>query len=106
MLKKLKNNCTYFLIFFSITNITPAQEHNFIFDININPNNSNYWWLNKNNYGVPQSDITFHSNWMLEKTKTSYQINIFAVKENGNKIYIGMGAGSISAWMKNFQSYI
>ena len=24
----------------------------------------------------------------------------------GNKIYIGMGAGSISSWMKNFQNYI
>ena len=28
------------------------------------------------------------------------------VSAYGNKIYIGMGAGSISAWMKNFQSYI
>ena len=89
MLKKLKNNCTYFLIFFSITNITIAQEQNFMFDINISPTNSNYWWLNKNNYGIPQSELAFHSNWMLEKTKISYQINIFGVKESNSEMYIG-----------------
>lgn len=30
----------------------------------------------------------------------------FKASAYGNKIYIGMGAGSISNWMKNFQSYI
>ena len=32
--------------------------------------------------------------------------NLLRKTAYGDKIYIGMGAGSISAWMKNFQSYI
>lgn len=93
MLKLLKNSFrTYIftiLIILSLINPVQSQEKKITIDIQKNPTNANYWWLERNNFGREISEFSFESYFELKQPKTTYIINLFSDFENNNleKIY-------------------
>ena len=93
MLKPLKNSFrTYIfsiLIILSLINLLHSQEKKITIDIEKNPTNANYRWLETNNFGREISALSLKSHFELIKPNTSYIINLFSDIENNNleKIY-------------------
>ena len=94
MLNPLKNNRQKFafkiLIILFFTNALQSQENDITFTIKQNPTDTDYWWLQKNNYGRKISKFGFESHLKFKKFKTVYEVNFFSDFKNGNlkKIYI------------------
>ena len=63
-----------------------AQEQEFTFGIQTNPTDSDYWWLEKNNFGIKPDNFHFQSTWTLKTLKTTYVINILG-QDDKEKIY-------------------
>ena len=92
MLKKLKiikinKFYKFFILVFVIANIQLfAQEQKSTFSIQKNPTNSDYWWLEKNNFGIKPDNSHFQGKWELQTLKTTYKINILG-QYSEKKIY-------------------
>ena len=66
-----------------------SQESELIIKTKINPTESEYWWLEKNNFGITPSNFDLQTKWKLQTLKTSYVINIFFQSDNKkNNIYL------------------
>jgi len=63
-----------------------AQEQDFVFTIQTNPTDSDYWWVEKNNFGIKPDNFHFQSKWELKTLKTTYVINILG-QDDKEKIY-------------------
>lgn len=90
MLEKIKLNIFYkFLIltFLIINAPLLAQEQKLTFGIKSNPTDLDYWWLEKNNFGIKPANFSFRSSWELKTAKTTYIINIIA-QDDSEKIYL------------------
>ena len=88
MLKPSKNNFrtyafTVLIVLFFI-NPLQSQEKNITFNIKKNPVGTNYWWLEKNNFGREISEFSFESYFQFKQPKTSYVINLFSEFEKNN----------------------
>lgn len=94
MSKLSKNNlrdCIFtILIIISAINMLFSQEKDITFTFQKNPMNTNYWWLEKNNFGREVSKFGFESRIKYKKSKTTYMVNFFSDFKNNNleKIYI------------------
>ena len=94
MLKLSKNNFRGYaftvLIILSLINILYSQEKDITFTIQKNPIDTNYWWLEKNNFGREISEFGFESHLKFKKSNTTYIVNLFSDFKNNNleKIYI------------------
>ena len=88
MLKPSKNNFrTYsfaILIVLFFINPIKSQEKNITFNIKKNPVGTNYWWLEKNNFGREISEFSLEGYFKFKKPKTSYVINLFSEFEKNN----------------------
>jgi hypothetical protein len=93
MLKPSKNNFrTYaftILIILSLIDLVQSQEKNITFDIQKNPTNTDYWWLENNNFGREISEFSFQSSFKFKQSRNTYIINLFSDLENNSleKIY-------------------
>jgi len=74
------------LVLSSLFNVTLAQEQQFLVSINANPIDSDYWWLNKNNFGIKKNNFDFEASWNLKKNKTVYRMDISL--NSGDRFYI------------------
>ena len=87
MLKKLKiikinKFLKLFVILPFIANtLLFTQEQEIKLKIQSNPDISDSWWLEKNNFGITPTNFDFEGKWELETLKTTYAINILAQKE-------------------------
>ena len=75
-----------FVIALFLANTLLSQEKNFSLKIQSTPNDLDYWWLEKNNFGVEYDDFYFQGKWELKRPKTTYALNII-VPNNTGKIY-------------------
>ena len=60
--KKVQKNKLLLLcgiIFFLWNTLLFSQEQNFNLKIQSNPNDLDYWWLEKNNFGIKYDDFHF-----------------------------------------------
>jgi len=73
-----------FIIF--LLNIALTQENNVKVSTVLNPTDSSYWWLEKNNFGINSQQVSFLLDWKFRKKNTEYVINVFN-QNSGNKIY-------------------
>jgi len=90
MLKKIRLDKLYqflILLFLLANTILVAQEQKLTFKIQSNPTDSDYWWLEKNNFGIKPANFDFRGNWELKTSKTTYAINILA-QDDSEKIYL------------------
>ena len=90
MLKKIRLDKLYqflILLFLLVNTILVAQEQKLTFKIKSNPTDSDYWWLEKNNFGIKPANFNFQGNWELKTSKTTYVINILA-QDDSEKIYL------------------
>ena len=61
---QINNFLKIFAIVFFITNtLLLSQEKNYSLKIQSNPINSDYWWLEKNNFGIKSQNIHFQVKW-------------------------------------------
>lgn len=94
MLSQSKNNFSGYifniLIVLSLINVLHSQEKNTTFTLQKNPINTNYWWLQKNNFGREISEFSFDSYFEFKESKTIYVVNLFSDFKNNNlnKTYI------------------
>ena len=58
-----------------------GQEQKLTFKVGTNPTDLDYWWLEKNNFGVKPADFHFQGEWKFKTSKTDYVINILSQKE-------------------------
>ena len=86
-----KNNSQNYLIntivLFFFISISLAQEKKIAFNIDVAPVNSNYWWLENNNFGIKPSNLNLQTKWRLETLNTTYSIDIL-LQEEVEKYYI------------------
>ena len=87
MFKKIKLDKFLILLFLLANTILVAQEQKLTFKIQSNPTDSDYWWLEKNNFGIKPANFDFRGNWELKTSKTTYAINILA-QDDSEKIYL------------------
>ena len=66
-----------------------AQENKLSIQLKINPIDNEYFWLEKNNYGIGPSDLNIYTNWKLNDKKNIYEINVVGTNQDKGKIYIG-----------------
>ena len=83
MLNPLKKNNLrkYFfvtLILISISSRIIAQDKSWSLALKAHPINSNYFWLEKNNFGRKVSDFNFDSHFQFKKSRITYMVNIFS----------------------------
>jgi hypothetical protein len=83
MLNPLKKNNLrkYFfvtLILISIPSRIIAQDKSWSLALRAHPINSNYFWLEKNNFGRKVSDFNFDSHLEFKKSRITYMVNIFS----------------------------
>lgn len=71
----------FLVILFFSTGYIFSQDKT-IFSINKNPVNQSYWWLEKNNYGQSTNKVNFESSVKFRKSKKTYVINLFTIKNN------------------------
>lgn len=86
-LSRKSNSNLYFFLLFTLLlflDLCIAQEKIITFNITKNPINSNYWWLEKNNFGRDISKFDFEGNFQLKNSKTNYMINIFSKSKKNN----------------------
>jgi len=95
MLKKIKNlknkNFRSFFILLLTINISLfAQEKQLTVQVEVNPINSNYWWVENNMFGMKPTDLYAKSTWEIKKSKTMYLINIIGTfsKSSSKKLYL------------------
>ena len=94
MSKLSKNNFrrhTYVvLIILSLINLLHSQEKDITLTFQKNPIDTNYLWLEKNNFGQEISEFGFDSHIKFKKSKTTYVVNLFSDFKNNNleKIHI------------------
>jgi len=87
--KKVQKNKLLLLcgiIFFLWNTLLFSQEQNFNLKIQSNPNDLDYWWLEKNNFGIKYDDFHFEGKWNFQTSKTIYTINIVG-QDSQEKIY-------------------
>ena len=89
MLSRFKNNsilkyCIILLIIL-FTKIY-SQDFQNQYNLLLNPDLSNQWWSQYNNYGQKPSQIKFHYSGTYITKKVNYNFRVFASKD---KIYIG-----------------
>ena len=70
-----------FLILLFSFNLIIGQEQKLTFKVGTNPTDLDYWWLEKNNFGVKPADFHFQGEWKFKTSKTDYLINILSQKE-------------------------
>ena len=65
------------IVFFLINALLLSQESRTDFKIQSNPNISDSWWLEKNNFGIKPTNFGFQTKWELRKSKIIYSFDIF-----------------------------
>lgn len=85
MKKKNKYSLTVFIAL-SMFNFAFSQEKHIQLSINSNPTDANYWWLEKNNFGIEPADLDFEIDWIIKTAKTEYKFR--ALYQEPNKIHI------------------
>jgi len=83
----MKNQKYYIAILFLFINLAIAQDHKLSLSIQKNPTNTNYWWLEKNNFGIQPNDINLQTSFELKTLKSEYMVNIIGQKVS-NKLYL------------------
>ena len=58
-----------------------AQENKLSIQLKINPIDNEYFWLEKNNYGIGPSDLNIYTNWKLNDKKNIYEINVVGTNQ-------------------------
>mgnify|MGYP001438205518 CR=1 FL=1 len=77
----------FFVIMLFLANtLLLAQEQKFGLKIQSNPTDLDYWWLEKNNFGIKYNDFHFQGKWKLKTSKTTYIVNIIG-QDDEKKIY-------------------
>ena len=76
----------FILALLIINTLLLAQEQELTFKIQTNPTDSDYWWLEKNNFGIKPDDFHFQGRWQFKTLKTTYVINILG-QNTTEKIY-------------------
>jgi len=84
MIKNRKYHIAILLLFF---NLVIAQNHKLGVSIQKNPTDTNYWWLENNNFGIEPSDIDFQVHWQLKTLKTESMITIIG-QDTSEKFYV------------------
>ena len=87
--KKFQTNklfISFVTMLFLATTLLLAREQKFNLTIQSNPTDLDYWWLEKNNFGIESNNFHFQTNWELNTLNTQYIINTFSQKE-GTNIY-------------------
>ena len=77
----------FFVIMLFLANtLLLAQEQKFGLKIQSNPTDLDYWWLEKNNFGIKYNDFHSQGKWKLKTSKTTYIVNIIG-QDDEKKIY-------------------
>lgn len=83
----IKNQQYYIATLFLFISLAIAQDHKLSFSIQKNPMDTNYWWLENNNFGTEPSDIDFQAHWKLKTLKTEYMVTIIG-QDTSEKFYV------------------
>ena len=84
MIKNLKYCTTVMMLLMSLS---MAQDYKLILNIQNNPSDTGYWWLEKNNFGIQPNDINLQTSFELKTLKSEYVINIIGQK-GSDKLYL------------------
>ena len=77
MIENLKYCITVMMLLMSLS---MAQDYKLILNIQNNPSDTGYWWLEKNNFGIQPNDINLQTSFELKTLKSEYMINIIGQK--------------------------
>ena len=83
----IKNRKYYIVILLLFFNLVIAQNHKLGVSIQKNPTDTNYWWLENNNFGIEPNDIDFQVHWQLKTLKTESMITIIG-QDTSEKFYV------------------
>ena len=70
-----------------LSSLSIAQDYKLMLNIQNNYTDSDYWWLEKNNFGIEPNGVTLQTSFELKKIKSEYLVNIIGEKAS-NKLYI------------------
>ncbi len=90
LILKINQSFICYLIIVFLCNSLSGQEKELDIKISKNPINQNYWWLEKNNFGIVPSSYDLQTEFKLKNKKTIYQASIYydLGKKNDQKLYI------------------
>ena len=86
-LKKINFNYSFLLLILTIIiSIKPsiAQEPRTSIGFQSKIDGNNYWWLEKNNFGINPYENYLEGDWSIEMSKFSISINALIQKNNLN----------------------
>ena len=89
MLKKLKTirinkfSKLFVIISFIANTFLFSQEQEIKLKIQSSPESLDFWWLEKNNFGITPTNFDFQGMWKFKTSRTTYAINIFAQEKKG-----------------------
>ena len=69
------------LILFFFLNISIGQEKEISVHFGKNPTNLNYWWLEKNNFGIKPEKFYLNNKLKIQKSKFNFQIDFLLQEE-------------------------
>jgi len=80
-LKKSSIKHYYILLLVILFRALYSQDFKSNLNLDFNPNSSNEWWSQYNNYGQEPSKINFKYNGKYQNNKSSYYFSVFASKD-------------------------
>jgi len=80
-LKKSNIKNYYILLLATLFTALYSQDFESNSNLELNPNFSNQWWSQYNNYGQESSKINFRYNGKYQKNKTNYYFSVLASKD-------------------------
>ena len=83
----IENLKYYITIMMLLMSLSMAQDYKLILNMQNNPSDTGYWWLEKNNFGIQPQDITLQTSFELKTSKSEYLISIIGEKVS-NKLYL------------------
>jgi len=83
-LKKSNIKNYYILLLVILFTTLYSQDFENNYNLELNPNFSNQWWSQYNNYGQKPSKINFRYNGKYQKNKTNYYFSVLASKDTVN----------------------
>jgi len=89
---KKNNHIKIFLIVLVLlfqTSFLISQERALSFELKKSPFKDNYWFLDTNNKGLKNADVSLNIKFNYLNKKNSYQIEIVSLDSKNKKIYIG-----------------
>jgi len=76
----IENLKYYITIMMLLMSLSMAQDYKLILNMQNNPSDTGYWWLEKNNFGIQPNDINLQTSFELKTLKAEYVINIIGQK--------------------------